>query len=328
MPSLGALTRFTTPRVPREVEARSIRSWLPPRWPLVPSRLVRATLVGLTRSKSRNEDGGVLGKLEDNTPQRQDAVRATPAEISPPLQHMQSTAHMGRTPPTIIAMSTSKPRKSAKLAKTPSAVGEFTILPLTLPTLPGLPQSCSAAKHYLYIRPHAPSLRTSSTDRSLFIANAPFDASESNIRTLFAEDLGGLRVESVEFDSSIPAAPTHKRFKEDAKKTQDGEGTEMKGKKRKRDEEVVAEGVVEDEESALPRVWSGELRRSGGCAVVIFVDKESRKGAMREVQKTVKTKRTIQWSGGDAGVVGVEREFCVSLPWVVDTRTRYMLNGC
>jgi ribosomal RNA-processing protein 7 len=225
-------------------------------------------------------------------------------------------------------MATTKPPKSKKLAKTPTTVGEFTILPLTFPTLPGLPESCSAAKHYLYIRPHAPSLRTPSTDRSLFIANVPFDASESNIRTLFAEKLGGLRVESVEFDSSIPAAPTYKRFKEDGKKTQDGEGAEMKGKKRKRDEEVVAEGVVEDEESALPRVWSGELRRSGGCAVVIFVDKESRKGAMREVQKAVKTNRTIEWSGGDAGVVGVERKFCISLPWAVDTRARYILNGC
>lgn len=206
-------------------------------------------------------------------------------------------------------MTANKPQKSPKRKAVPTSVGEFTILPLALPKLPGLPEAYSDAKHYLYVRAHAPSIPTPSADRSLFIANVPIDASESNIRQLFADQLGGSRVESVEFDSSIPAAPTHKRFKDEAKKArkEDGEG-EKKGKKRKRDEDVVAEGIVEDEESALPRVWSGEIRRSGSSAVVIFVDRESRRGALKEVQRVVKEGRDVSWKGGDAGVVGVERE--------------------
>ena len=214
-------------------------------------------------------------------------------------------------------MAAEKPQKSAK-RKAPTTVGEFTILPLTLPKLPGLPEAYSDAKHYLYIRAHAPSIPTPSADRSIFVSNVPIDASETNLRQLFADQLGGSRVESVDFDSAIPAAPAYKRFKDDGKRAredEEGEAGEKKGRKRKRDEDVVAEGVVEDEESALPRVLNGEIRRSGGCAVVVFVDKESRKGALREVQKAVKEGREVRWLGGDVGVVGVERKYLhVTLP--------------
>jgi ribosomal RNA-processing protein 7 len=204
-------------------------------------------------------------------------------------------------------MSTAKPKRTSKQDTLPTTVGEFTILPLTLPKLPGLPLAYSDAKHYLYIRAHAPSKPTPTSDRSLFIANVPFDASENNIRQLFADQLGGSRVESVEFGSAIPGGTVHKRFKVDKKKDgeEDGKG---KGRKRKRDEDVVAEGIVEDEESALPRTWSGDIRKSGGSAVVIFVDRESRRGAEREVKRCVKEGRQVRWMGGEKGLVGVERE--------------------
>ena len=109
-------------------------------------------------------------------------------------------------------------------------------------------------------------------------------------------------VERVEFDASVPAQPMHKRWKTD--KAPDD--SDKRGKKRKRDEEIVAEGVVEDEESALPSIWPGELRKSGSTAVVIFVDRGSCRGAYREVQKAVKESKEIIWKALDA-VVGVER---------------------
>lgn len=202
-------------------------------------------------------------------------------------------------------MGTSKSAKARKHA-VPTKTGEFTILPLTLPTQPGLPPACAEAKHYLYIRVHAPTNPTPDTDRSLFIANVPIDASESNIRRLFAEQLGGARVESVEFDSAIPAGPVRKQVREEVV------AEKGKGRKRKRDEEVVAEGLVEDEESALPRIWPAPLRKSGSTAVVVFVDRESRRGALKEVQRVVKEGTEVRWLGGEKGVVGVERECQVS----------------
>ncbi|KAH7080013.1 ribosomal RNA-processing protein 7-domain-containing protein [Paraphoma chrysanthemicola] len=201
-------------------------------------------------------------------------------------------------------MAPEQPTKAKASKAPPKTVAEFTILPVTLPTLSGLPEHCNDAKHYVYIKPHAPSIPTIADERSLFIANIPIDATESNVRALFADQLGGSRVERVDFDSSIPAQPMHKRWKSDKADKQDGA---HRGKKRKRDEEaLVAEGVVEDEDSALPSIWPGELRRSGSGAVVVFVDKSSARGALKEVQKAVKEGRIIHWKSGDAAL-GAER---------------------
>lgn len=201
------------------------------------------------------------------------------------------------------------PEKSTK-RKAPSTVADFTVLPVTLPSLSGLPENHSETQHYLYIKSHDPSAYTASAERSLFVANVPIDASEANVRALFAEQLGGARVESVEFDASIPARPLHKRWKQD-KRGEDEEG-EQRGKKRKRnDTEVVAEGVVEDEESALPALWGSEVRRSGSAAVVVFVDKRSARGALKEAQSAVKSGRTIEWKSGSG--LGVERKTSIPL---------------
>jgi hypothetical protein len=198
------------------------------------------------------------------------------------------------------------PEKTTK-RRAPSVVADFTILPLTLPTLSGLPASHESTQHYLYIKPHEPSAYTATAERSLFVANVPIDASESNIRALFAEQLGGARVESVDFDASVPARPLHKRWKQE-KRGDDEIEAGQRGKKRKRnDAEVVAEGVVEDEDSALPALWASEVRRSGSAAVVVFVDKRSARGALKEIQAAVKSGRAVQWKAGSG--LGVERKF-------------------
>lgn len=201
------------------------------------------------------------------------------------------------------------PEKATKTKATkhaPKTVADFTVLQLVLPTSSSLPEQCKDAKHYIYVKPHAPSVPTATDERSLFIANVPIDATEGNMRALFAEQLGGSMVERVEFDATIPAQPMHKRWKTDKP---GNEGGEKRGKKRKRNEEaLVAEGVVEDAESALPSIWPGKLRRSGSGAVVIFVDKRSARGAMKEVYKAVKDNKSIHWKSGDAAL-GVERMF-------------------
>jgi ribosomal RNA-processing protein 7 len=204
-------------------------------------------------------------------------------------------------------MAPEKPAIQTKVKATPKTVAEFTVLPLILPTLAGLPEQFSNAKHYLYVKPHAPTIRTASDDRSLFIANIPIDATESNLRSLFADQLGGSMVERVEFDALVPAQPLHKRWKTDRPGAEGGgEG----GKKRKRNEEaLVVEGVVEDNDSALPQIWPGQLGRSGSGAVVVFVDKRSAQGALKEIQKTVKEGKSVVWKSGDA-FLGVERKLC------------------
>ncbi|KAI4651607.1 uncharacterized protein J4E79_009087 [Alternaria viburni] len=203
-------------------------------------------------------------------------------------------------------MAPEAPPKTKKSKATPKTVADFTVLSLTLLTLSGLPAHCNDAKHYIYVKPHAPSIPTADDERSLFVANIPIDASERNIRALFQEQLGGSMVERVEFDASVPAQPMHKRWKSDKPTSQDDSAI-SRGKKRKRtdDAAVIAEGVVEDAESALPRLWNSEVRKSGSGAVVVFVDKKSARGALKEIQKAVKEGRSISWKGGEG--LGVER---------------------
>lgn len=201
-------------------------------------------------------------------------------------------------------MAPEKITKSKSSKAPPKTVADFTILPLTLPTLSGLPEQYKDAKHYVYVKPHAPSIPTATDERSLFVANIPVDATKGNIRALFGDQLGGSMVERVEFDSPIPAQPMHKRWKTDQPGQDKGD---QRGKKRKRDESaLVAEGVVEDEDSALPSIWPSPLHKSGSGAVVIFVDKRSARGAMKEINKAVKEGTSLHWKSGDAAV-GVER---------------------
>ncbi|EOA91382.1 hypothetical protein ACJQWK_03596 [Exserohilum turcicum] len=209
-------------------------------------------------------------------------------------------------------MAPTAPQPTKKPKPIPKTIAEFTILPLTLPPLPGLPDHCNNATHYLYVKPHAPSIPSVSDERSLFIVNVPIDASEQSLRALFLEHLGGSMVERVDFDASVPAAPMHKRWKTDTPRapppgTDGAGGDAARGKKRKRadDPAIVAEGVVEDAESALPKLWSTEIRRSGSGTVVVFVDRKSARGALREVQKAVKEGRSIVWKGEQN--LGVER---------------------
>lgn len=207
-------------------------------------------------------------------------------------------------------MAPSEMAKSKKQKSTPKTVSDFTVLPLTLPALPSLPTQYRDAKHYIYIKPHSPSVPTPTAEKSLFVANVPIDATESNLRALFAEQLGGSRVERVEFDSAVPAGLMHKRWK--SAKTEEA-GEEGRGKKRKRnDDEALAEGVIEDEDSALPRIWNGELRTSGSGAVVVFVDKRSATGALKEAQRAVKEGRNVSWKTGEG--LGVERTSLIPIP--------------
>ena len=97
------------------------------------------------------------------------------------------------------------------------------------------------------------------------------------------DQLGGSRVESVEFDTAVPEAPTVKRWKEE-----NNSAGESRGKK-------------------LPKAWNSELRKSGSGAVVVFVDQASMKGAWKEVQRAAKNNRLVTWKQSEG--LGIEREY-------------------
>ena len=173
--------------------------------------------------------------------------------------------------------------------KTATQVHDFTVLPLRLPALPAFPKETT---HYLYLRANAPRVPTEDTPRELFLVNVPIDATELHLKSLFADQLGGARVEAVDFED----ARAIKGIKASA--VRHGGKT---GKKRKRedDEEMGAEVEV----GLLPETWDRQLHRSGGTAVVRFVDRASAEMALREARRAVKSGKEIVWGAGIEGKV-------------------------
>ncbi|GAB1738674.1 hypothetical protein NU219Hw_g3471t1 [Hortaea werneckii] len=183
----------------------------------------------------------------------------------------------------------------SKPAHAATAVHEFTALPLTLPPVPSFPKKTT---HYLYLRANNPKLPTEDTPREVFLVNIPIDATETHIRALFAEHLGGSRIERIDFEGArvgkgITAPVTSAK----------------QGKKRKRSEATTTtsdNGAVagtEEEVGKLPQLWDRELHRSGSTALVTFVDKASADLALKEARKAAKAGKQIPWGEGVEGKV-------------------------
>ncbi|KAF7188533.1 Ribosomal RNA-processing protein 7 [Pseudocercospora fuligena] len=169
--------------------------------------------------------------------------------------------------------------------KVPTVVNDFIALPLRTPPVPSFPQK---ATHYLYLRANAPKAPTENTPREVFLVNVPVDATETHIKHLFANQLGGVRVENVAFEGArvgkgiaAPVAPV------------------QQGKKRKRGDE---EGQTAQEVGLLPETWDRDLHRSGGTAVVTFVDAASAQLSLKEARRAAKGKSEIVWGEGVKGV--------------------------
>ena len=187
------------------------------------------------------------------------------------------------------------PMPSSHPPTIPQTINTFTILPLHSPPLPSFPRKTT---HYLYLRPNAPKLPSETTPRELFLVNVPVDATETHLRALFAEQLGGARVESVGFEGGRRrgrgiTAPV-------VANTATG-----RGKKRKRtvggSEEVA--GVEGSEVGGLPEVSEREVRGSAGTAVVTFVDRASAEMAVKEARRAARSGRRLTWGKGVEGKV-------------------------
>ncbi|PSS20610.1 hypothetical protein M430DRAFT_236005 [Amorphotheca resinae ATCC 22711] len=154
-----------------------------------------------------------------------------------------------------------------------SKIGDYTVLPLTLPPTTAYPKP---ARHTLYLRPHAPKIPSESDARSLFVVNVPVDSTPAHFRAVFTKLIGAGRLESMTFEHEKvqPSAPS-----------QAVEVVSTKGKKRKR---AANEGSAQAD-TELPQLWDRELRKSGSSAVVVLVDQKSVESALKAVRKLHKS---------------------------------------
>lgn len=155
-----------------------------------------------------------------------------------------------------------------------SKIGEYTILPVSIPPTPAYPKRTT---HTLYLRPHAPKIPTENDERSLFAVNVPIDSTVAHIRAVFASLIGAGRVEDVTFEHERKSALPSREVAVVGKVS----------KKRKR----VSEGTEDSGVADLPQVWDRDLRRSGSTAVVVFVDAKSVEAALKAVRKLHKSSK-------------------------------------
>lgn len=173
--------------------------------------------------------------------------------------------------------------------KVPTTVQDFIVLPITFPALPAFPKETT---HYIYVRANAPRVPTADTPRELFLVNVPVDSTEIHIKSLFADQLGGGRIEDVEFEDAT--AKIGKGIKATIIRPES-----KKGKKRKRAIEDDGAGVEEDKAvGLLPETWDRQLHRSGATAVARFVDRASAEMALKQVKRAVKSSQKIIWGAG------------------------------
>lgn len=161
----------------------------------------------------------------------------------------------------------------------PRQVADYTVLPLSLAQLASY---AASATHYLYLRPHEPKVPHPDSPRSLFLANVPVDSTSFHFRTIFTDQLGGGRIERVDFEDA-PAAKKASLMLQ---------GLKSKSRKRKRGGEDT-EAVPE-----LPEAWDRELHSSGSTAVVVFADRPSMESAYKAARKAVKAGAKLAWAEG------------------------------
>lgn len=171
-----------------------------------------------------------------------------------------------------------------------STIGDFSILPISIPPLPSYPKS---AIHHLYLRRNAPKIPTPDDSRSLFIVNAPADSTHLHFSALFNDLLGAGRFESVTFEDERQTASQALADLLPAQAAR----LASHSKKRKREEDEEAQHAQEEEEARLPEPWSQALRRSGGTAVVVLADERSAEKALRAAAKAARSGKFPVWSG-------------------------------
>lgn len=182
---------------------------------------------------------------------------------------------------------------TSTMVSIPKTIGEFSILPLSIPPLPSYPH---AVTHHLYVRRHEPKNPSPDDSRSLFVTNVPTDSTEPHFRAIIASLLGPGRFESIQFEAD--KKPTLASLEP----AQAARLSAAASRKRKRDdadsEDDESEEDIEAQVARLPSTWTRQVHRSGSTAVILLADDKSVDLVLKAISKAHKTKKFPVWGDG------------------------------
>jgi len=173
------------------------------------------------------------------------------------------------------------------MAPIPQTIGDFSVLPITIPQLPSYSHT---TVHHLYVRRNSPKVPTSDDSRSLFLTNVPVDSTEVHFRAIISTLVGAGRFESITFEADKNSAPVSLEPAQAARLA-------AHSKKRKRDDEE-AEFAKEELAAKLPESWSRRLRKSGSTGVILLADEKSVEAVLKAIGKVHKSKKYPVWGEG------------------------------
>jgi ribosomal RNA-processing protein 7 len=163
---------------------------------------------------------------------------------------------------------------------------DFAVLNISMPAVPSF--STASCTHEVRVRRNTPKVPTKTDSRSLFLKNVPVDSTVAHFRAVFTHLVGVGRFESMTFGDE-KQAPWEVAPAQAVK-------ISGYGKKRKRAEQTADE--PEEEVARLPGIWTRQLRKSGGTAVVLLADEKSVRLVLKAIEKTKRTKNYPVWGEG------------------------------
>lgn len=176
------------------------------------------------------------------------------------------------------------------MALMPQTIGDFSVLPLSIPPLPSYPH---ATTHHLYVRRHEPKNPSPDDARSLFVTNVPTDSTEPHFRAIVSSLVGPGRFESITFEADKRTSPAS------LEPAQAARLAAIASRKRKRDDADSDDS--EDEEALaarLPTTWTRKIHRSGSTAVMLLADGKSVALVLKAIAKAHKTNKFPVWGDG------------------------------
>lgn len=180
-------------------------------------------------------------------------------------------------------------RSQQQMASIPKTIGEFSVLPLSIPSLPSYSHTVT---HHLYVRRHAPNNPTPDDDRSLFVTNVPVDSTEPHFRAIVATLVGTGKFESIRFEAD------KKNKSASLEPGQAARLAAVASRKRKRDDSDSDSEDEEEQVARLPPTWTRRLHRSGSTAVIVLADEKSVDLVLKAIAKVHKTKKFPVWDQG------------------------------
>lgn len=180
---------------------------------------------------------------------------------------------------------------TAAMPSIPKTIGEFSVLPLSIPPLPSYPHTTI---HYVYARRHAPNRPTPDDERSLFVTNVPVDSTEPHFRAIIATLAGNGKFESIRFEADRKEKPVS------FEPAQAARLAAAASRKRKRDDSDSEDDSEDEEEQVarLPPTWTRQLHRSGSTAVIVLADEKSVEIVLKAIAKVHKSKKYPVWGEG------------------------------